>query len=153
MRRVRRRLFQRHLDDLGDLLIADGSLAARAWLVVECRDPAAQEPVAPLQRRLLAHVPLLADLQVRQALFVQQDHAAPIRMSPRRARPPHKRPELVTLDIGQVQRCSAAHRSTPEYPHSSLGYKPPAPQTTAAGRVQTPFEQRPDHGIVSKLHC
>ncbi len=38
-------------------------------------------------------------------------------------------------------------------PHSSLGYRPPAPQTTAAGRVQTPFEQRPDHGIVSKLHC
>jgi len=68
----------------------------------------------PLQHGLLPHVDLGADRRVGQALVVQQDDPAPIGQGPRRPRPTHQRPQLVMLDIRQVQRRSDGHGSTPE---------------------------------------
>jgi hypothetical protein len=119
---VRRRLFQRPADRLGDLVVADAPRRPRARLVVEPVEPTLREPATPFADRRRIRSQPRGDLLVLEALGRRQHDLSPSRQALRRAPPPAQTLQLPPLQIRQGNRhrrhtTSTRHRATSSTSH------------------------------------
>src|SRR5258708_37917143 len=83
VRRVRRRGAQRPLDHGSNLIVVDGSRAARAGLVKQAITAILQKSAAPLANAVFVDAGVGCHTPAWQAVRTSQDRAAPLRGGPR----------------------------------------------------------------------
>ena len=79
MRRIGRRRTQRPLDHGSDLIVVDGSRAARAGLVKQAITAVLQKSAAPLANRMFVEAEFGSYRLAWQAIRTSQDRAASLR--------------------------------------------------------------------------